>query len=219
MYKRERIRLDEYKIVETVKADLPTDEIKEDELEDAIVEVDDIGEYEETKTQAELINEAVEQVDVTIREAFLDNVYFNDLLKQLHSSNWNNKTPKERREIFLSVHGYTSYMFGEEIIKSKVAFTDRLIDEECIYIEDGETYVYDKVFESKNSGISILANYIYAFAKDLIISVPRGTLVKDAESGKIIADISTVEARASRLSPCSTISRKANFWCLSTKAI
>ena len=180
MYKKYRVNINDYKIVETLKGEVNPEEIT-NEIEEGLIP----GDEADDRPSAEFINEAVEKIPETIKSLYVNSEYFNTIIKKLHSSFWNNKTPKERKDIFLEIQGYTSYMFGKDLVSNQIMFTDRMIDDEYVYMEEGNTYIYEKLFDSKNAGISILSNYIYALTRDLIITLGDNMYNDDVKASEL----------------------------------
>ena len=171
MYKRKQTSLEGNKIIETLMAQ-PVDETAvSDTAIEAQQEAPVMTPEEEMAANVELLNTSVENVGASIRKLFVNSEYFNTILERLHSSNWNNLTVKERKQIFLEIQGYVNYVYGDTLVSPRVAFTEKMVDQEYVYMEFGDTYIYDKVFESKNAGLSILTNYIRALSENIIVAI------------------------------------------------
>ena len=78
---------------------------------------------------------------------------------------------KERKQIFLEIQGYVNYIYGDTLVAPSIAFTDKMVDQEYVYMEFGKTYIYNKSFEAKNAGLSLLTNYIRALSENIIVAI------------------------------------------------
>ena len=172
MYKRKETTIGENNIIETLMAE-PVNETSETEAIASEVEeaVPVLSPEEQRKADVELLNQSAENVAASVRKVFIDSPYFNTILERLHSSSWNNMTPKERKMVFLEIQGYVNYIYGDTLVSPQIAFTERMVEQEYVYMDFGTTYIYNKLFEGKNCGISILANYIRALTENIIVAI------------------------------------------------
>ena len=172
MYKRKETTIGENNIIETLMAE-PVNETSETEAIASEVEeaVPVLSPEEQRKADVELLNQSAENVAASVRKVFIDSPYFNTILERLHSSSWNNMTPKERKMVFLEIQGYVNYIYGDTLVSPQIAFTERMVEQEYVYMDFGTTYIYNKLFEGKNCGISILANYSRALTENSIVAI------------------------------------------------
>lgn len=170
MYKRKQTSFEDVGTIETLMAE-PVNEENTMTAEQIQEEAPVMSPEEEMLDNIDLLNTSVANVGASIKKIFVGNDYFNTILDRLHSSNWNNLTVKERKQIFLEIQGYVNYVYGDTLVAPKLSFTEKMVDQEYVYMEFGDTYIYDKVFETKNAGLSILSNYIRALAENIIVAI------------------------------------------------
>jgi hypothetical protein len=178
MYKRRYKVTADSKIVEELMAIEPknTDEVIDEiaeEMEEVPEEVEDENLTPEQimVKNANILNQSIKSVEASVTKLFTGGAYIYGLVEKLHSSKWNEATKDERREIFLELQGLVTYIYGEKLVNARIAFTENMVDEEYVHMDLGKTYIYDKIFENKNAGISLLCDYVRALTVNLILSI------------------------------------------------
>ena len=102
MYKRKQTSFEDIGTIETLMAEPVNEEntMTADQIQE---EAPVMSPEEEMLDNIDLLNTSVANVGASIKKIFVGNDYFNTILDRLHSSNWNNLTVRERKQIFLEI--------------------------------------------------------------------------------------------------------------------